>query len=222
LLNILMFSALKMSLRQAGVKPFSAEERSDFERIFERGRTEGIIQYASRFPKRRFLSYIAAHHDVLLHGSNQKDIKMLKPRKQTLFNGKTVEAVFATRDGIWPVFYAVLDRHKLRGNMRNGCITAGVERKLYFFSLTAETLALQPWTSGMIYFLPGRTFSKASERRITVDEWISHEQVEPITKLEVEPEDFYFIDRVAVHQEKESILKTWLLYRRRTRQKNER
>jgi hypothetical protein len=48
-----------------------------------------------------------------MHGSNNRHIVQFEPRKQTLFNGQYVEAVFATQDGIWAVFYAVFNRINL-------------------------------------------------------------------------------------------------------------
>lgn len=132
-----------------------------------------------------------------------------------MYNGKYVEAVFATKDGIWPVFYSILDKDKLVGNIRNGCLETRSGKKCYFFSITKETYLNNPWTQGMIYFLPRESFDKASKEIISFDEWISEKLVKPLVRIEVDLIDFYFKDRVAVHKAKEPLLKTWLLYKMR-------
>lgn len=53
------------------------------------------------------------------------------------------------------------------------------------------------------------------------DEWISHEPVHPVGKLVVTSEDFYFRHKVSTHKNKESLFKTWLLYKIRTRKSKE-
>ncbi|MHA7966743.1 hypothetical protein ACX93W_21770 [Paenibacillus sp. CAU 1782] len=210
IMKILFYSSPKVS--------FCDGEIDEFNAIFNAAiNGDGLIEYTSHFPKQRFIQYIANNKNVLLHGSNQKSITEFEPRRQTLHNGNYVDAVFATMDGIWPVFYSVLDKGKLVGNIRNGCLETRSGRKFYFFSITKETYISDPWTKGMIYFLPRETFGRASNEIISFDEWISEQPVKPMAKIEVEWEDFYFRDRVAVHNVKESLIKTWLLYKMRNR-----
>lgn len=37
-----------------------------------------------------------------------------------------------------------------------------------------------------------------------------------MAKIDVEPSDFYFLNKIATHQIDESIAKTWMLYKLRT------
>lgn len=67
----------------------------------------------------------------------------------------------------------------------------------------------------MLYFLPDRTFQHAGGKIIKCDEWVSFEAVELAVKLAVEPKDFYYLDKVSIHDAKESNLKTWLMYKMR-------
>lgn len=206
LMTVLFYSSPKIV--------FSDREIDEFDRIFNAAKNgDGLIEYTSQFPKQRFILYIAIHKNVLLHGSNHNGITEFEPRRQTLYNGKYIDAVFATGDGIWPVFYAVLDKAKLIGNIRNGCLETRSGRKFYFFSITKETYRSNPWTKGMIYFLPRESFEKASKEVISFDEWISEVPVKPVARIEVDCTDFYFRERVAVHKAKEPLLKTWLLYK---------
>lgn len=148
----------------------------------------------------------------MLHGSNNKVITEFEPRRQTLYNGKYVDAVFATKDGYWPLFFATLDKNKIQGSFRNGCLQTSNGNKYYFFSITQETYFNNPWTNGMIYFLPDESFEKASNGIVSFDEWISKHPVKPIARLEVDPEDFYFFNRITNHKDSESIIQTWVLY----------
>lgn len=200
---------------------FTGEEVQAFEAAYAAALNEGTsIRYSGPYPKHRLIQYIAQHHAVLLHGSNQMDIEQFEPRRQTLYNGEYVEAVFATKDGIWPVFYAVLDRSRLKGNFRNACFIGTGSKRYYYFSLTRDTLADYPWTAGTVYFLPEHTFRKSGEGYIDFAEWVSPSFVKPLTQIEVEPNDFLYRNHVACHNSKESIITSWLCYKLRVRRSN--
>lgn len=97
------------------------------------------------------------------------------------------------------MFYAVFRRSSLVGNFRNGCISADGKKKYHFYSLSKATLDNDnaPWTNGMLYILPNHTFTHRSKGIIEFDEWTSNEAVKPIIKLEVDPSDFYYLNRVS-------------------------
>lgn len=196
---------------------FTPEEEEAFERLFmEAAGRGGVVRYAGPYPKWRFIAYAARTKPVLLHGSNQAGIRLFEPRSQALHNGKTVEAVLASRDGIWPVFQAVLDRSKLAGGMRNACLRVwGSPERFYLFSGSRGTA--EPWTRGTVYFLPAATFRKAGRGIFAFDEWISTEAAAPIASIEVGPEDFIFNRRLAEHQAGEPMWVSWLLYKWRNR-----
>jgi len=193
----------------------SPKEIEQFELLFENltKTNHPKLDYNLPIPKYKFLSYIAEYKQVMLHGSNHPSIHTFEPRDQTLFNGKPVHAVFATKDPIWPIFYAVFRKESVYSNFRNGCISANNKNKYHFYSLTQETFQNNPWTSGTVYILPQETFQHVGSGDIIFDEWISKEPVTPIAKMEVEPADFYFLSKVASHHAKESLFKTWLLYK---------
>lgn len=197
---------------------FTEDEVNEYERLYSDAvRNKSEIMYASTFPKFRFAQYIAMTKPVIMHGSNHKNIEQFELRKQTLFNGKYVEAIFGTKDGIWPLFYAVFDRSKVVGNFRNACLKVKASQSYYFFSITSETKNKAPWTSGMVYILPQDTFKMVSHSVVSFDEWISESPVLPITKIEVGPQDFYFIDKVASHKAEEPLFISWIFYKRRVK-----
>jgi hypothetical protein len=128
-----------------------------FERIFQAACEDGaagLVDYDCQYPKSEFLRYLVAHKAILLHGSNSQAIETLLPRQQTDYNGRRVTAVFAAGDGVWPIFFAVLDQAGYSGSLRNGCFVMtdprGAEQRFYFFSINAEMRRQQPWTGGMV------------------------------------------------------------------------
>lgn len=130
---------------------YTVDEIREYDRILNNVNSgESIIDYDSNiFPKYKFIQYISETRNVLLHGSNNKSIQRFEPRKQTLFNGNSAEAVFASNDGIWPVFYAVLDKKQVVYNIRNGSLSIKTKiRKFHFYSLDRLTTIKNPWTSG--------------------------------------------------------------------------
>ncbi|MGM0884911.1 MAG: hypothetical protein ACQEXQ_28200 [Bacillota bacterium] len=193
---------------------FSNIEINEYNKLFDEAiNKDGLVRYTSSFPKQRFIQYIARNKNVLLHGSNNRFIQKFETRRQTLYNGEYVNAVFATKDGIWPVFYAVLDKSKLHGNIRNACLEIRKGEKFHFFSISQESKFNNPWTNGMIYFLPINTFHKASNEIVSFDEWVSKVSVIPLARIEVEVKDFYFHTKVSVHKSNEPLYKTWIMHK---------
>lgn len=194
---------------------FSTEEIVEYDELISKIYEGQLIPKELPFPKYRFLQYISLHGDFIFHGSNNSDIDIFEPREQTLFNGKKTKAVFASSDPIWAMFYAVFDRSKLVGSFRNGCLVYK-NKKYHYYSLNKSTMEKNPWTSGKLYILPKKVFKPADNGNIHFDEWISHDFVKPINHLAVHSDDFYFINRVSTHKNRESNVKTWLLYKYRT------
>jgi hypothetical protein len=207
LLRILFFPSPSVVISQ--------DERILFNQLFESGKAspDKIIDYNLSIPKYKFLQYLTNNKQVLFHGSNNPIIQTFEPREQSLFDGKMDKAVFATKDPIWSAFYAVLCKKSLLGSIRNGSMTANRKQQYHFYSLTEPTLKKNPWTNGTVYLLPEQKFSPISKGPLQFDEWICRETVVPIAKIEVEPSDFYFLNKVACHNETESIIQSWLLYK---------
>ncbi|WP_052350679.1 hypothetical protein [Paenibacillus gorillae] len=220
MLNLVVSFVMRLLFYRMPPASFTEDEVHTFERIYADAIFhEREIRYEGPYSKHRFCQYIAINKPVILHGSNDKEISEFETRRQTRYNGQYVEAVFGTKDGIWPLFYAVFDRSKLSGNFRNACFKVKGNRRYYFFSLTPETIAADPWTDGMIYFLPRQSFDSPSNSLVSFDEWISTTPVAPIAKLEVTSQDFPLKDKVARHRQNEPIVVSWLLYKLRIKRK---
>ena len=167
-------------------------------------------------PKWAFLCWLADEKGLLMHGSGNSDITTFEPR--TPFDNSPDDfskqtAVFAASDGIWAIFYAVIDRVNFRLRMLNGALqfktAEGWTRMHYFFSVTQEVLKKYPWREGVVYILPIEGFVRqppyalGRHGRILEPHWASLKSVQPLAKLAVTPEDFPFLSQVRGHDNEE-------------------
>jgi hypothetical protein len=184
-----------------------------------------IVRLPGGITKLDFLSFLGDEKQVLFHGSNQDEVDLLQPVDQENYRGEQVQAVFASRDPIWAMFFAVLDRERYHGSLRNGSfIVSGPGRepvRYYFFSINQQMFEIHPWRPGTVYVLPSKPFSQTSTGVVRFDEWTSNKPVTPLARVAVSPEDFPFIYQVSAHEESESIYRTWLLYKQRLKRKSE-
>ena len=185
-----------------------------FDALFQTSLDQGagsLIQTTDPYPTYEFLSYLVIHKQCLLHGSNQPEITMFEPRRQTDYEGRMVTAVFAAQDGIWPIFFAILDRARYKGSLRNACertIDAQERPRIgYRFSINADFLPRAPWTNGMIYVLSRGSFApvmdESGQPRL---EWASPYPVQPLARVSVTSADFPFLSEVQGHDDRLMIL----------------
>jgi hypothetical protein len=165
-------------------------------------------------PKWAFLCWLADVKGLLMHGSGDANIDIFEPRRpndDSPDGFSKQSAVFAASDGIWPMFYAVLDRERYRVRMLNGALCFELLGELsdmrYFFSLTREVLDLYPWREGAVYILPRKGFQQGPPPydlggwRVHEPHWANPEPVRPLAKLRVSPTDFPFLERVRGHDD---------------------
>jgi hypothetical protein len=177
-----------------------------------------IINYTLPHPKYFFLKYLL-DKGYLLHGTKSSDIEVLEPKEQIDWNGNSIQAVFATRDIFWPMYFALLNRSALTGSLRNGCFlverTPFQEERFYFFSVSQENIASDIWSDGFVYIMAANSFRPTTSGKVRFDEWASEQSVPVVAKLPVSPSDFPFLHKVSGHEESEPIFTTWLRYRER-------
>ncbi len=173
------------------------------------------IEYNLPYPKHEFVQYVTREDVVIFHGSNNMEIDTFAPvRKSVELRDETgrgnLQAIYGTHDGLWAMFFAIVDRARLRGSIRNGVMyfnnSAGEMLAVYNFSINQQQLAEQPWAEGALYFLPRDTFERLFVFGDTyANEWASEQAVEPIVKLRLQPEDFPFLGRIGGHDDGELI-----------------
>lgn len=173
-----------------------------------------LLEYNLPYPKHEFLRYLAAQEKFIFHGSAKPDIDEFSTRRTSMElkdrSGRgNVQGIYGTHDGLWPLFFAVVNRGKISGSIRNGVQyyqnDDGDELPVYHFSINREWLDKEPWHSGTMYVLPRDTFRQMpmSTAGGMSNEWVSEVPVKPLVRIPIEPEDFPFLDQVGGHDDSE-------------------
>lgn len=168
------------------------------------------VDYTLATPQWQFLSWLCDTQDVLLHGSGNPGIGEFEPRKSDdLDEFGNRQAVYAASDGIWPLFFAIVDRDRSVRSLINACFrVVGADGARsdpsYFFSVDAAALPRQPWRAGTIYILPRAGFTQQAREsyrgvEVEIAQWASLVPVRPLARLAVAPDDFPFLARVRGH-----------------------
>lgn len=190
------------------------EMRAAFDALLEailKDPTGKKIDYALDYPKHYFVQYVMNKDMFIFHGSNNRSIEVFNPVRTSveLFDRSgsgNLQAVYGTHDGLWAMFFAIVDRGRLKGSIRNGVMylhnQTGEALAVYNFSVNQAQLAERPWTEGALYLLPRENFHR---QRLTEEsysnEWASVTPVRPVARLDVVPEDFPFLDRIGGHDD---------------------
>jgi hypothetical protein len=192
------------------------EKSARFEDLFQfcLERANGSwVDYNLPYPKYEFVQHLTEQDVVIFHGSNNTDINTFQPvRKSMELMDETgrgnIAGVYGTHDGLWAMFFAVIDREKLKGSIRNGVMyfqdRDGGQLPVYNFSINQDQLAVKPVTEGALYLLPRETFRrlKLTENSFT-NEWASEKPIKPYAKLRLQSEDFPFLDQIDGHDDSE-------------------
>ena len=194
----------------------TTEKQAAFESLFDSSQ-ETLIDYQLPFPKWQFLSYLCSSRDLVLHGSPNMSIQIVEPQKATDIKAiSNQKAIYATTDGIWSIFFAIVDRKNFQPlSLFNSCLNIrvfphNVLGPLYFFSITHSALIQEPWCDGMVYFLPRDDFTQeaaqqVSDAEIIFPHWYSFKPTAPIFRLPVQPGDFPFLRQVHGHNDEKLV-----------------
>ena len=176
--------------------PRADNDEAAFERLLhavdEAAGTE--LAYDAAAPKHAFFRFLLERRPVLLHGTGDPTIERFEPQRQTDYDNEWTNAVFATDDPIWPIFFAVVNRPVAR-SLINACSRRYGESH-YYFSIGADPKSANAWRDGWIYVVPRETF----EPHQAGSEWLSPVAVRPLARLRVEPADFPFLQQVTRHE----------------------
>jgi len=169
------------------------------------------IPFTLPWPKWQFLCHIADHHDIALHGSGNPNIALFEPRQSNDLNEfGNRKAVYAAADGLWAMFFAIVDRERVM-SITNACVrladeTGNLHGPYYVFSVSQAALPNQPWRTGTVYLLPRSTFTLQppitfGPNEVHIAQLASLVPVQPLAKLMVAPEDFPFLTQIRGHED---------------------
>jgi len=169
------------------------------------------IEYTLPYPKWQFLCHLADQYDIALHGSGNPNIALFEPRQSNDLNEfGNQKAVYAASDGLWAMFFAVVDRDCV-GSITNACVRLADETgtshgPYYVFSVSQSDLLNQPWRTGTVYLLPHSTFITQppmafGSYQVHFAQLASVQSVQPLAKLTITPEDFPFLSQIRGHDD---------------------
>ena len=169
------------------------------------------IEFNLPWPKWQFLCHVAEHHKLALHGSGDPNIALFEPRQANDLNEfGNQKAIYAASDGLWAMFFAIIDRDRLT-SITNACVrvldeTGSLHGPYYVFSVSQSALASQPWRTGPVYLLPGSTFTTQpplafGSNEVQIAQLASLVPVQPLAKLMVTPADFPFLMQIRGHDD---------------------
>ena len=170
------------------------------------------IQYDLAAPKWKFLNYLVEEHNLVLHGSGNREITQFEPRQpEDMSEFGSQNAVYAAADGVWPMFFAVVDRETYPMTVSNACIQfveddTPISDSFYQFSISQGILQKKPWRKGVVYLLPSDTFAEQPKMQfegysIRIKQLASLVPVKPIAQLDIVPEDFPLLSKVREHDD---------------------
>lgn len=136
----------------------SVEDKESIENLIEHAhKSESLVHLDfPGLPKWQLLSVLADDFGFMLHGTGDPTIIEFTPRQPKDSNPFGAQnAVYAASDGIWPIFYAILDRNP-PFSLHNACIRLvdedGIESEpKFFFSIERSALERRPFRKGYVY-----------------------------------------------------------------------
>lgn len=193
---------------------FDDTTRKAFDELLEAAIDAGgcpAIEFTLPQPKWQFLCHLADQHEIALHGSGDPDIALFEPRQSNDLNEfGNQKAIYAASDGLWAMFFAVVDRDRV-GSITNACVrladqTGTLHGPYYVFSVSRSALPDRPWRTGTVYLLPRSTFITQSPMefgpyQVHIAQLAGFEPVKPLAKLTVTPENFPFLAQVRGHDD---------------------
>jgi hypothetical protein len=195
----------------------NTKKQAAFDDLWQSATKGGFIDFRLPYPKWQFLSYLCDSHELVLHGSQKRDIEVVEPRqandKRSYSNQN---AIYATTDGIWVTYFAIIDRLGHPGlSLFNACFQINLAEQqmsepYYFFSISVEFRKQNPWCQGCVYILPRQNFSHEEAQlaqgvEVIFPHWISTLPAKPVAKLIVGPADFPFLDQIHGHDDQKLV-----------------
>ncbi|MGZ4371632.1 MAG: hypothetical protein ACXVRK_04830 [Gaiellaceae bacterium] len=161
-------------------------------------------------PRLDFLRWLAQSRPVVFHGSPRDDLSELSTERQsrdaTAWGNQ--QAVYASTDPVWAIYFACLRRDKGWTGTKNGSMgQAGgpLYPRRYFFLHNRGSASPDRLGAGSLYLLSPTGFVADEPLAGAIDtaHLVSHEPVKPLARLDVTPDDFPFADRIRYYRDGE-------------------
>lgn len=159
-------------------------------------------------PLWQLLVHAAASGRFALHGSGSDDIVEFEPRQSNdvdEFGNR--EGVYAAADGLWPYYFAIVDRGKIESLVNAAFllvdpVTGAESGPRYFFSVASAESA--PWRNGTVYLLPIHGFERQADTdgpdgRVRSTQLFCAGAVRPVARVRVRPSEFPLLDAIQHH-----------------------
>lgn len=192
---------------------------ADTESAFERAAAELLAGGDARLPERRldFVRWLAATRGLAFHGSPLGGLERLEPirRSRDTTEWGDQQALYATTDPVWAIYFACLRRDAGFRGTRNGSMGrpgGPLYPRTYFFAHNRGAARDGRFGPGTLYVLPREPFREQPPLAGAVDtaHLVSTEAVVPLARVAVTPADFPFAGRVATYRDREPIFVTLL------------
>jgi hypothetical protein len=93
----------------------SREKQKAFDGLMNSTAAGAWLDFSLPFPKWQFLSYLCQSRQVVLHGSQNTTIEVVKPRAaQDIKTFSAQNAIYATTDGIFVIYFAIIYRQRFQ------------------------------------------------------------------------------------------------------------
>ena len=166
-------------------------------------------------PERRldFLRWLAENRPVVFHGSPRDDLTELSTERRssdtTAWGNQ--QAVYASADPVWAIYFACLRRDRGFTGTKNGSMGqpgGPLYPRRYFFLHNYGSASPHRFGPGSLYVLPPDTFVGDAPLVGVLDtaHLVSHEPVRPLARVDVTPEDFPFRERIGYFRAREPIV----------------
>jgi hypothetical protein len=161
-------------------------------------------------PRLEFLRWLAENRPVVFHGSPRDDLSELsterRSRDTTAWGDQ--QAVYASTDPVWAIYFACLRRDQGWTGTRNGSMgRAGgpLYPRRYFFLHNRGSASPDRFGRGSLYLLSPETFVADEPFVGTIDtaHLVSREPVRPLARIDVTPDDFPFRNRIGYYRDGE-------------------
>ena len=171
-----------------------ADQRT-FDDLLDATEEGAEIAFALDAPKWVFLHHCVSRGLLL----NELGLGELRTRATGDAFDAPVNAIFASDDAIWPMYFATVNRKTLKHGYINWATHVRGHSR-YLFSIGGDPKDAASWCAGAIYLLPAESFRRTKDTR----ELVSDTPVRPRAWLRVEPDDFPFRAKTLGHRKGDS------------------